>query len=470
MNFWRFAGLILMLAAFLVQCGEKKAPNVLMDIEGHELHKDRFLDRFTRSRVFRTQDQFTADMVKEYISKYFVEDFYFIAEGYTRKLDEDSAFIAELKKEKRKRLIQPNGPLYQQVMPDSITVTEPEIKRAYEKTQFEYKIADIWLTNPSIADSLYEVLMKGANFADIARAHSADRRSSIKGGEVPRHFTSLQLGDKLGPVVSDLSVNQISRPVQVNNAFHIIQLLDKRKVEQKPLAQMRDQLVKNIKRQKTNAFIQSYIDSLYDAYEVQVNSQFIDNILNAFVRESQLVYEIQEQKVPNDVAEAVFVNFNEGKWTVAEFIEKYNKAQGADRIFLKTEEDVQRFVRQTVVYDLMFLEALKLELDQTQKFTRAFEMVKEDKLQRYTKNQLIYSTIDIDMDDLRAYYDQHDGEWNDRSFDEVKGLVQSKLRTELIKNRRNAVLEDLQDRYSVTFNDTAIEQVVRELNNRKRDI
>jgi len=70
----------------------------------------------------------------------------------------------------------------------------------------------------------------GESFADLARAHSDDRASSVKGGDLG-WFNPGDMAPQFAKVVKSLKINEISEPFQTQFGWHIVQLLGKREVD-----------------------------------------------------------------------------------------------------------------------------------------------------------------------------------------------------------------------------------------------
>lgn len=80
------------------------------------------------------------------------------------------------------------------------------------------------------ADSLYQLLQGGADFHDLARRFSQDRRSAPNGGELP-WIGPGQVAPDFWDAATSLGVGQYSQPVTTAAGFHIILLEGRKKLE-----------------------------------------------------------------------------------------------------------------------------------------------------------------------------------------------------------------------------------------------
>ena len=76
------------------------------------------------------------------------------------------------------------------------------------------------------ADSLYQVLRKGGNFAELARKYSDDKGSAVKGGDIS-WITRGQTVKAFEETAFSMKKGEISKPVLSEFGYHIIKLEDK---------------------------------------------------------------------------------------------------------------------------------------------------------------------------------------------------------------------------------------------------
>lgn len=137
---------------------------------------------------------------------------------------------------------------------NKIQITPEQIRTYYDtnKAQFvtkgESKIAHIQLANEANANEIAHKLNQGADFASLAKAHSTDTLSAAQGGELgwakagtfPEAFES---------AVAMLDIGQISPVVKVDDAFHLIKVLDRKAETLIPLEQVSSQISDIIRRE-----------------------------------------------------------------------------------------------------------------------------------------------------------------------------------------------------------------------------
>lgn len=128
-----------------------------------------------------------------------------------------------------------------------IQVTKEQIETYYQTNKAQYmtageaKIAHIQVSDPALAEALVQQLNNGADFAALAKEKSTDTLSAAQGGDLgwaragtfPKAFENAFVNLKAG---------QISTPVKVDGAYHIIKVLDRKAEKVIPVEQLQDQI------------------------------------------------------------------------------------------------------------------------------------------------------------------------------------------------------------------------------------
>ncbi len=75
-------------------------------------------------------------------------------------------------------------------------------------------------------DSIYVQLQNGADFAELAKKESNDRRTAVKGGEMPRFSRGRIIAQFANPAFELKNNGDISEPIETPFGYHIIKKLD----------------------------------------------------------------------------------------------------------------------------------------------------------------------------------------------------------------------------------------------------
>lgn len=94
-------------------------------------------------------------------------------------------------------------------------------------------------------DSLYQVVKDGADFAEVALAHSDDKGSAIRGGDLG-WFGRGMMVQPFENITFDMQPGEMSEPFPTRFGWHFVKLYEKRGIQ--PLDSMRNQLLMQVKR------------------------------------------------------------------------------------------------------------------------------------------------------------------------------------------------------------------------------
>lgn len=141
--------------------------------------------------------------------------------------------------------------LEQQVLADQLHITQQELDDQMRADQgsgdaeTQYHVAQILVATPlnpgpdDIAtarkkiDAVYQKLKSGTDFSAAAVAYSDDQKA-LDGGDIGWRKAS-ELPTLFAPVVTQMKPGDFSAPIQSNNGFHIVKLLDVKRSDAKTL-------------------------------------------------------------------------------------------------------------------------------------------------------------------------------------------------------------------------------------------
>lgn len=135
-----------------------------------------------------------------------------------------------------------------------IQITDEQIATYYDKnkaqfvTKGEANLAHIQVANEAEANAIAQQLNNGADFAALAKEKSTDKLSAAQGGNLgwakagtfPQAFEN---------AANQLQVGQVSQPIKIDNAYHIIKVIDRKAENVIPLAQVKDKITETIRKE-----------------------------------------------------------------------------------------------------------------------------------------------------------------------------------------------------------------------------
>ncbi|WP_298832183.1 peptidylprolyl isomerase [uncultured Planococcus sp.] len=123
--------------------------------------------------------------------------------------------------------------LQEKALTEDVEVTDEEIQAQYDRQGTELNARHILVADEETANSLKKELDEGGDFAALAEENSTDTASGADGGNLD-WFGPGAMVPEFEEVAYGLEVDEISEPVASEFGFHIIQVLEKRQVEDQP--------------------------------------------------------------------------------------------------------------------------------------------------------------------------------------------------------------------------------------------
>ena len=120
-------------------------------------------------------------------------------------------------------------------------------------------------------DSIYQLLLNGADFAELAKKESQDRRSAVRGGEMPWFSAGSIVKEFSDPAFALKNDGDISEPVKTAYGYHIIKRLKARPVPpfEEARALIESQIRKDATRQASGKKV--FIEKLKKEYNFSEN-------------------------------------------------------------------------------------------------------------------------------------------------------------------------------------------------------
>jgi parvulin-like peptidyl-prolyl isomerase len=153
----------------------------------------------------------------------------------------------------------------------SVTVSDAAIKDYYNTHKTQYvqpetrEVRHILVTKKALADSLYQQVKSGGNFAKLAKQYSKDPGSAANGGKLT--VSKGQTVPAFDKAAFSLKNGEISQPVHTQYGYHIIQALSAIKpATTTSLAQVRASIKQQLEQQKKNDKITKWLEDTKKGY------------------------------------------------------------------------------------------------------------------------------------------------------------------------------------------------------------
>ncbi len=284
----------------------------------------------------------------------------------------------------------------EQVILDSVTVTEAQIRDLYSRAQSTIVARQLYAKTRADADSLRNLLMNGESFVTLAHGVFDDPELRDSGGLLPP-FTF----DEMDPVFEDsafaLPIGRISQPIRTPQGFFIIKVEDR---FTRPIIT------------ETEFYQKRH---LYEVYALnRARSLIRRNYLYKLIEEAEIhfvdvtVRELLERITPGSpISEdglnaSILVKFGspQQQWTVDDFRMHARFASERQRAQVRSSEDLKKFAQGLIASELMLQQASSLPK------TISYSERLQEAMDRYIVQHLHRLDIpEITEEEARSYYE-----------------------------------------------------------------
>ena len=164
------------------------------------------------------------------------------------------------------------------------SITDEDIKAYYDQASMELKARHILVKDEETANEVIEKLNAGEDFATLAKELSLDTGSAENGGDLD-WFTVGQMVTEFNDAAYALEVNEISKPVKSQFGYHIIQVTDKREIEDfGTLEEKKDAIKETLiaNAQASSTYWESVVADLVKEAKIEVKDKDLSGAFSNF--------------------------------------------------------------------------------------------------------------------------------------------------------------------------------------------
>ncbi|MEC7084307.1 MAG: peptidylprolyl isomerase [Bacteroidota bacterium] len=257
-------------------------------------------------------------------------------------------------------------------------------------------------------DAIYSSIINGGSFEEIAKESSNDRKSAQKGGELGWISSGGNVYPSFENAVFNLIANnEISKPFQTPNGWHIVKRLDFEDVKsyEDLRYELKNKIQKDARAQKTRS---SFINSLKITYALKetFDPKTVQNILANKYFDS---IEIRKNTRPKSI-DKVIVDFTENQFTYKDFI-----------VFLSnTSKQLGKYKTDVKLISEKYNQFLNLNLIEYEKtqlplkypdFKALLKEYRDGILLFDISDQMIWSKAIKDTSGLKLFYEKNQDTW-----------------------------------------------------------
>ena len=330
--------------------------------------------------------------------------------------------------------------LSQSVVASHLSVTEEEIRAAYEEHLLGWEIRPAHILSKTKEDAIeiIRLLKAGADFSALAKERSlAD--DAEKGGDLGGFFGPGDAVTALREGVFRLGEGQVSEPIQTMDGYEVVKVVEKRRI---PVEHLSRDISQQLIQRKRVKRLKAVVDSLEDAWEVRYNRDRIRYVLDR----------LNGRELGQEEAHTPLVEYTGGAISVDE-------AATGLRVLDKgaTPPDSAmafRVLENRIIPDtLLTIEARARGLHQHGKLLAWKEQKRREKAVAQLRLDVIAGKVEITNDEVRAHFDTHLDRYTSLpgiiEMTEVLSDTREEAEAILARARAGERLEELAARHSI---------------------
>jgi parvulin-like peptidyl-prolyl isomerase len=314
--------------------------------------------------------------------------------------------------------------LYQQEIRDQVTISESELKEAFQKENLQVRLRHLLVQSESQARQLLQQLQNGATFEELARETFRDSTLRKNGGDLG--FVSyFDLDPALADSAFSLPAHRLSQPVASRWGYHILRVDDQRRrifAGQTEYEQIRSKLEKQLRRRKEEERAGHFVTGFTDPLEIKMLNETF-NILASQIRD--LVIEadrllptyqpalngpeldmLNKRLAPQ--GQKPLILFKNGQWTIDDFFAIVEKLPLPRRPRIDTPNHLRHDIGVLIRDELLFKEAQRRHLDRDPAVMAEVAKWQEDYMFGEWW-QTSRDTIKVNDTILKQYFQNHSG-------------------------------------------------------------
>ena len=250
-------------------------------------------------------------------------------------------------------------------------------------------------------DSIYTELQNGADFGELAKTKSDDKRSAVQGGEMPWFTSGRMIPEFANAAFALNNIGDYTEPIETEYGYHIIKKLDARPVPtfEESKANLETRIKQDPERSITSK--QVFIDKLKAEYNYNENQEGKDKLKNKLTKDTLEYSNFELFSIDNK------------SYTIEQYQEYLKKTNAEPAPYLRNFD-------KWVEYEITALENSKLE-EKYPEFRYLYQEYHDGILLFNISEEKIWNFASQDTVGLEEFYKKNSNKylWEDR----FKGMV-----------------------------------------------
>jgi len=268
---------VVMVSVFFVSCTKKaeQKTGAYVAKVGKTLITEADVEREFKGLPPQIQKVFEGKEGREKFIDELVKKEMLYQEAQKRGFDNSQEFKQKLEDFKKLTLI---SLLLEKEIEDKAKVSDSDAKSYYDTHKEEFmtnnqiRASHILVKTEEEANSIYNEIKKGSDFAKLAQSRSIDTGSAKNGGDLG-YFSRGQMVPDFEQAAFKLKVGEISKPVKTQYGYHIIKVTEKKEGKPIEFEKIKELVIQKLTAEKQKEVFDSYIEGLKKKYDVEIKKK-----------------------------------------------------------------------------------------------------------------------------------------------------------------------------------------------------
>ncbi|UCD05671.1 MAG: peptidyl-prolyl cis-trans isomerase [candidate division WOR-3 bacterium] len=330
---------------------------------------------------------------------------------------------------------------YSDVILGKVKVTDGEVRDTYNKIVEQYHLAQIVVSEESLANYVSNELKKGASFEDML-TFSLDTMSVD--GDIGT-FSIMSIPPEIMTSLKKVKEGGVTEPIQFGEYYMIFKVIDHSIAESPKFDEVKENIRNNLRQEKARAEGEKYFSKLMERARVEYNQEGLDILL----KPESLITE-------SDLNTWVVKKYDTAFVYVRSVIDAVRYLHTGSRV------DPKYLIDQELIPDLIYDEAIS-KYHHKQKVTKrkldnTYTMLLYQKY--YSDN--VTGKVTVDSAAVREYLKEHRDEFKDMDAKRAHSIVTVRLREGMVQNLRNDLFSMLREKYNPEVNEAVLSRLLKE--------
>ena len=324
---------------------------------------------------------------------------------------EDPAFQQKMRSAERNTLLEL---LYRQEIIEKCKPSEKEVKDAYEKMGWELRARHILVSTEEEAKNLYEQIVNGADFAELAKEHSNDPSNKDTGGDLG-YFGWGKMVPTFQDTAYAMEIGEVSMPVQSDFGWHIIKLEDRRTVDRRDWEEEKDRIDRKITSDRSKKRAEEYVTALKEEANIQIDPEVAQVLLNNLMTKKTATDDFTPEQL-----DMTLVTFQNGDWNIADFLEEFQNIPPMYQPRVKDLDDIDALVKNILTGFLLERDARRMGLHNNPEIVEKLRNEEDGALLQIFRQKGILQDTTVTDGEIIAYYNENSERFS--TFEQVHVL------------------------------------------------